>query len=97
MNVVYLPEAQQELQAVANYYETRQSGLGEAFLLAVERAEKMIKNTPYAWARLRGDIRRISLQRFPYGLIYSVQDDRIIILAVNHHRRHPDAWQSRLS
>jgi len=33
--------------------------------------------------------------RFPYGVLYSIEPDRVYILAVMHLHRHPDYWKSR--
>lgn len=47
--------------------------------------------------RLRGlDVRRCLVNRFPFGVIYSVEQGEIFILAVMHLRRHPDYWKDRL-
>jgi len=33
---------------------------------------------------------------FPYGVIYSIEQDEILILAAMHLRRHPDYWKKIL-
>ena len=43
-------------------------------------------------------IRRYRLSRFPYGLIYTINNDDILVLAVAHlHRLRPDYWRDRLN
>lgn len=32
---------------------------------------------------------------FPYGIVYSLEQDEILITAVMNLRRHPDSWKSR--
>lgn len=96
MITTYLPDAAQELQNAALYYQHQQAGLGEAFLSEVEKAEYLLQTAPKAWTKLDKNIRRISLQRFPYHLIYTLKPENIIVLAVSHHRRHPDYWRSRV-
>jgi plasmid stabilization system protein ParE len=37
--------------------------------------------------------RRARLRRFPFALYYEIEDERILILAVWHHRRDPRMWR----
>jgi plasmid stabilization system protein ParE len=34
-------------------------------------------------------------QRFPFGVFYQVEEDRVVVIAVLHGSRHPRAWQRR--
>lgn len=43
----------------------------------------------------RGDIRRANLRRYPYHVLYRVHSTQVRVLAVRHHRRHPDHGASR--
>ena len=45
----------------------------------------------------RGDIRRLTLSRFPYKLLYSVESDHLYIVAVAHQHREPTYWIDRTS
>ena len=42
-------------------------------------------------------VRRCLVHRFPYGVIYSVdeQSSEVLILAVMHLHRQPDYWSGR--
>lgn len=33
------------------------------------------------------------MRRFPYGLIYRIQDDTLLMAAVIYLRRPPDSWR----
>jgi mRNA-degrading endonuclease RelE of RelBE toxin-antitoxin system len=37
------------------------------------------------------------LHTFSYNLVYVVESDEIVILAVAHHKRRPGYWRGRLS
>jgi plasmid stabilization system protein ParE len=39
--------------------------------------------------------RRAGVRRFPYGIFFEVQDNRIVVIACFHCRRNPRRWQSR--
>ena len=57
MRIVYHPAAADELFEAAQFYETRQIGLGDKFLDAVEETLDKINNQPLIW-RANGEGRR---------------------------------------
>jgi plasmid stabilization system protein ParE len=90
MRIIYHPAATDELVEAANYYESRRIGLGGEFLAEFERAVSGIAQSPQMYARVRGETRRCTLQRFPYGVYYRDDGDDLRILVIKHHSRHPD-------
>jgi toxin ParE1/3/4 len=83
-------------EAVA-WYESRQLGLGVSFLDELRSTYDRIVASPYGYQRLRGEIRRALMRRFPYGVYFVLDEEQelAVILAVLHLRRNPSAWQER--
>lgn len=79
----------------ARFYEQRRAGLGFDFLAEVERSIARMREYPEAGRPIRGGTRRRLLRRFPYGLLYRLDADEIVIVAVMHLRRRPDYWRNR--
>ncbi len=79
----------------ARYYESKVPFLGSEFLSEVRRVVKGIEAHPEAAPKVRSDIRRRILRRFPYAVLYKIDRDEIVILAVMHQRRRPDYWHGR--
>jgi len=50
---------------------------------------------PDAYPEVEPRIRRILLRRFPYGLYYAVEADRVVVHACYDLRREPSGWRSR--
>lgn len=96
MNTRFLTPASVELADAVDYYEDQRPGLGYEFLSEVEAAIDKIVQFPDAWTPLNERIRRILLKRFPFGLLYSIQDDTVIIVAVMDLRRNPAHWKDIL-
>lgn len=96
MKVIFHPEADQEFLSAIDYYEQQQPGLGEDYYTEIMAAAARVTNNPAAWPAVEGDIRRCLTHRFPYGILYSIEQDAIYILAVMHLRRHPDYWKHRV-
>ena len=95
MKFDFHPEAETEFLDAIAYYESCAPGLGEDFSLEVYSTIKNILSYSYAWPIVEDDIRRCLTSRFPYGVLYNIESDRVYILAVMHLHRHPDYWKSR--
>jgi len=96
MRLDFHPEALEEYQAAARYYARRNSSVAHRFAESVEDAIRRILEAPLAWQALDGDVRRCLTHVFPYGVIYSVEAESILILAVMHGSREPGYWHDRL-
>ena len=96
MSVRFLDIAEAELDDAIRWYHAQAPGLGDAFLVEVLTAADRIARYPKAWHELGDGVRRCRFTRFPYGLIYSVQEGTVIVLAVAHLHRKPDYWRDRL-
>ncbi len=90
------PLADQELTEVARYYEAQAPGLGRDFLTEFDRTLAFLLQFPGAGRALPDGSRRVSLRRFPYHLIYWVEQHRVLLLAIAHQRRRPGYWQTRV-
>jgi len=95
-SIVFHPLAEQELIDAAAYYEEQSLGLGLEYLGEVEHAVNFLTRYPEAGSKVRGSVRRLTLPKFPYSLLYRMlEDDQIRILAVAHHKRRPQYWLNR--
>ncbi len=90
------PLAKRELFESQDFYEDRAAGLGAAFLESVEAATAGIRRHPYSGFSVDAILRRSRLLRFPYSLIYRVEEERVFILAVAHDKRRPRYWAGRI-
>ena len=70
--------------------------MDNAFLIEVLSAADRIARFPEAWHSLGEGVRRCRLSRFPYGLIDTIDNGDILVLAVAHLHRRPDYWRDRL-
>lgn len=95
MRVIFTRFARQELEDAVRFYELEFSGLGSRFKEEVRKAALRIAAYPQAWSLERGDVRKCLLHKFPYKLMYSVEEDHILVIAVAHQHRKPDYWVGR--
>jgi toxin ParE1/3/4 len=94
-NIIFHPLAEQELLDAVSYYEEQETGLGLDYLGEVEHAVNFLMRYPEAGSKVRGSIRRLTLPKFPYSLLYRVSKEQIRVLAVAHHKRKPQYWVDR--
>ena len=92
MTIIFSNLARQELDDATHYYEIEYQGIGKQFRQEVRKAITRISEYPKAWSVERGDVRKCILHKFPYKLLYSIEEDNIFIIAVAHQHRKPDYW-----
>ncbi len=94
--VVYLPEAEDDVDAGYRWYEQQLPGLGDQFLEALREVVDRIGDNPQIYGKFRRDIRTAPLQRFPFVVYYRESKTEILIVAVQHGRRSARAWRDRV-
>ena len=91
----YLEEALQETERAALWYAERSATAAAAFSEEMDAAESAIARLPEAWPPYEHGTRRYLLRRFPFSVVYRVEERRVLIVAVAHARRRPGYWKSR--
>jgi toxin ParE1/3/4 len=66
------------------------------FLSSVETAVRQIAAAPDRWRILEHDVRRCLTKVFPYAILYTIELDHVLIIAVMHCHREPGYWRHRL-
>ena len=94
--VRFLPEARDEYDAGAVWYDRQRPGLGRAFIGRVREVLKRISANPKIHAKVYRDARKAVVKQFPYVVIYQEEPDEVLIIAVFHCSRNPAAWQLRV-
>ena len=96
MKYKFHPEALHEFSESVIYYTDKSSSLGIAFYSEVERAIRKIIKNPTLYRTIEEDVRRCITKHFPYGILYTIEEDYILILAVMHFSREPSYWKHRI-
>ena len=89
-------EAKDELSAGVSFYDSEYPGLGQDFAVEVRRLCRIVAESPESGFELRSGLRRRILRRFPYSILYTIDDDTIVVIAVAHQRRKPGYWTHRV-
>ena len=93
--IILLPEARDEFDAAADWYEQKRVGLGVAFVARVQESLERISRMPNIRAPLFQSIRRDLVQQFPYSVYYRMEPGQVVVISVFHNKRDPTIWQTR--
>jgi len=97
MPVEFLKLAEQELYDAQAYYEKRQENLGSIFKEILYKAIKRVVNFPKSYEEVKPSIRKCTIHKFPYNILYSARNDKILIIAITNHKRKPNYWVNRIN
>ena len=96
MEILFLSPAKDELAEAIAYYNGQSEGLGYEFAAELKKTLERIVQYPNAWFKLSNRTHRCRTNRFPYGIIYQIREEKLLIVAVMHLSREPETWKSRL-
>ena len=89
------PEADNDAQQAIRWYDERDSELGDDFLRKVIDCITSIEQNPQQFPVVHRQMRRALVRRFPYEILYEIENDEIIIYAIYHCARDPEVWKRR--
>jgi len=92
------PDALTDIEEAASWYEEREAGLGTDFvkiiLAAIDRL--LVNPLVHRLRDRRRNVRWILTSRFPYKVVYKIQDQLVTVVAVLHTARHERRWKQRV-
>lgn len=91
------PLALEEIIEAKNFYNSKVGGLGNHLFDEIDRAFKLIVETPVTWPTYNENLHRFILKRFPFSIIYRILEDKVQVIAFMHQHRKPLYWKKRLS
>ncbi len=69
-DLVFAPEAAQDIDEAYRWYEDRRVGLGEEFLSCVDACVQAVCRVPELHAKVHLEYRRALVRRFPFAVFY---------------------------
>jgi plasmid stabilization system protein ParE len=94
--VRYHQGAAADVKSAVAWYRKRSPKATADFVEELGRAVNTIRETPQRWPMGKSHTRRFLLWRFPFSIIYTEEENEIIIWAVAHASRRPEFWTARL-
>lgn len=89
------PDARAEFLAAVEYYEECQAGLGRRFREIVDAQLAQISGMPFRYRVLHAPFRRCLVPSFPYSIVFVIEPEFILVVAIAHAKRRPGYWRDR--
>jgi len=91
-NIELLAQAEDELSEAHDWYENELSGLGSKLYKEINHYFTIIESNPYYFpVKYPGELRVAALNKFPYLIIYWVDEtnNMILVASIFHTSREP--------
>jgi len=91
------PEVDADITEAETWYEQRQEGVGKDFTRTVRNAIGQLPKNPllYRLRHRRLGIRWFYPPRYPYRIVYRIEGQSIVVLALLHAKQHDRHWLKR--
>jgi toxin ParE1/3/4 len=90
MKVTLHPEAEQDLEEAAVFYEREGSPvLAARFVAEFKRLSRLIATYPGIGSPRSKGRRGFTMNVFPYTVIYRANENEVKVLVIKHDRKHP--------
>jgi len=95
--LVFYPAVRPEIDDAYRWYHAKDPGRGDDFLAALDVAFDLLERMPQVHQIIHSSgVRRAKLKVYPYVIYYRLLAERVEVIAVQHGRRDPSHWQSRV-
>jgi plasmid stabilization system protein ParE len=96
IELILLQQADGDVQAAFDRYEDYQEGRGELFMRHLDAALTLLRRNPAMAPPYAGSYRRMLVRDFPYGIFYTVQPSRLVVVAVMDLRQDPETIRRKV-
>ena len=88
-NITLSLEAEEDILIAYQWYEQQRKGLGDEFAGYLENSFLSIQSGPELYSFRKKNIRGCLIKRFPYLVLFFIDDDNIRVISVFHTHRRP--------
>jgi plasmid stabilization system protein ParE len=92
----FFEEAAEEVELERIWYRRRSESAEAAFLRELDRAIAAVMEAPSMWPSYVDGTQRYVFPKFPFSLVYFVEDDVVVIVSVAAEHKKPGYWRDRL-
>ena len=93
--LLYHARVRVDVREILAYYDERSDTAGDRFFEEFEKAIARISDHPERFGPDGDGLRRCSLVRFPYHILFDQSGSDLRIWVIRHHKRHPSFGKKR--
>jgi plasmid stabilization system protein ParE len=90
MQVIRHPKLAEDIREIATHYAEISERVLTAFWRELDSVLASVERNPRSHHFDPCGLRRANFRKFPYHLLYEVDDHAIFMVVLRHDRRHPD-------
>jgi plasmid stabilization system protein ParE len=94
-NIDFLPAAEADYKQALAWYRERSARAAAGFEAALDVALNRIAEAPEQWELCDDRHHLYILRRYPYSVIYRIEGDDVLVVAVAHSSRDESYWHRR--
>lgn len=94
-NVIINPEAINDIEILAEWYESKAKGLGTKFYKDVKKNIKLLHRNANSFAIRYNNVHCINIKKFPCLIHYRIIETTVIIYGIIHTSQNPEIWEER--
>jgi toxin ParE1/3/4 len=94
--VWFLDQAEDDIAAAFQWYEPKRIGVGTEFVHALDATLAALLDFPESCPVLYRDTRRRLMGRFPFEILYRLEDGLLVVVGCIHAARDPKAVLRRI-
>lgn len=96
MRLQFFEEAIRDIEESRAWFRERSEATEAAYLRELDHSIAQITDAPHRWPEHVHGTRRYVFPRFPYSVVYFVEDDAVNVVTVCHDSRKPGYWRERM-
>jgi toxin ParE1/3/4 len=93
LKVEFARLAKEQIRLVQASYRADNPPRAKRFAAEIRRVVLLLRQFPRGAPRVNG-LRRVLVQRFPYLLLYEVEESRVWIVELVHQKQRPRHWET---
>jgi hypothetical protein len=95
MKIIFYEEAYEELEYAIDFYNEISPSLADKFKKSISDKINQIKLFPFSCQKFFNQYRKCILLKFPYAIIYTIENNNIYIIAIANTNKKPFYWKKR--
>ena len=89
MKLTFTHKSHKEIRVAVAYYDQFSLGIGNKFVFEVTGSLNRLLEFPHSGVLLDTDVRRMGVKNYPFVVLYSIDEEDIIILSVFNTYMNP--------
>ena len=94
-SLIIKPKAEEDIQIAVQWYKKQNKSLPKKLLASLEASLQKIFINPEHYQIRYKEIRVVFTNKFPYGIYYTNEENRIFVHAVLHTKQNPKTVELR--